>query len=129
MTQRTWAALLAVPLFVALGIYMAVCPLPFVTYAPGETINVLGDNAGKPIIEVQGHRTFRDDGQLRMTTVSVTRRDANLDLLTLLRAWASRDNAIYPYDIQYGGNGSQQQDVQEGQVEMIGSQDSAIAAA
>ena len=129
MTQRTWAALLAVPLFVALGIYTAVTPLPFVTYSPGPTINVLGDNGKKPIIEVQGHPTYRDAGELRMTTVSVTQRDARLDLLTLLRTWFSRDRAIYPYAIQYGGGGSQQEDTQEGQVEMIGSQDSAIAAA
>ena len=129
MTQRTWAALLAVPLFVALGLFTAVNPLPFVTYAPGLTVNVLGDNAGKPIIEVHGHRTYHDEGQLRMTTVSVTQRDAKLDLFTLMRTWFSRDDAVYPYQIQYGGGGSQQQDVQEGQAEMINSQDSAIASA
>lgn len=129
MTQRTWAALVAVPLFVALGLYMAVSPLPFVTYAPGLTINVLGDNGGQPIIDVQGHRTFRDDGQLRMTTVSVTQRDARLDLLTLMQAWLSRSDAVYPFASQYGDSGNQQQDAQEGQVEMIRSQDSAVAAA
>ena len=129
MTQRTWAALLAVPLFVALGIYAAVSPLPFVSYAPGPTVNVLGDDGSKPIINVQGHRTYRDDGELRMTTVSVTQRDARLDLFTLLRSWFSRDDAIYPFAIQYGDTGSQQQDAQEGQVEMLGSQDAAVAAA
>jgi Lon-like protease len=129
MTQRTWAALVAVPLFVALGLYMAVSPLPFVTYAPGLTINVLGDNGDKPIISVQGHRSYHDDGQLRMTTVSVTQRNAKLDLLTLMQSWFSRDDAVYPYAIQYGDGGTQQQDTQEGQVEMIRSQDSAIAAA
>ena len=44
MTQRTWAALVAVPLFVVLGLYVAVTGLPFVTYAPGPTVNVLGEN-------------------------------------------------------------------------------------
>jgi len=129
MTQRTWAALLAVPLFVALGWYTAFSPLPFVTYAPGTTINVLADNDGKPIISVQGHRTYRDDGELRMTTVSVTQRDAKLDLFTLMKTWFSREEAVYPYAIQYGDGGSPEQDTQEGQVEMISSQDSAIAAA
>ena len=129
MTQRTWAALLAVPLFVAMGVFAAVHPLPFVTYAPGPTLNVLGQNSGKPIVEVQGHRTYRDAGQLRMTTVSVTQRDARLDLFTLMRAWFARDDAVYPYAVQYGSGGSQQEDQQEGQVEMISSQDSAIAAA
>jgi PDZ domain-containing protein len=130
MTQRTWAALLAVPLVIVLGLYMAVTPLPFVSYAPGLTINVLGENDGKPIISVQGHRTYHDDGELRMTTVSVTQRDAKLDLFTLMSTWGlSRDDALYPYSIQYGDGGTQEQDTQEGQVEMISSQDSAIAAA
>src|SRR5262245_57025816 len=106
MTQRTWAALAAVPLFVALGLYMAVSPLPFVTYAPGLTLNVLGDYSEKPIITVQGHKTFRDDGELRMTTVSVTQRDAKLDLFTLMQSWFSRDDAVYPFSIQYGDNGT-----------------------
>jgi PDZ domain-containing protein len=129
MTQRTWAALVAVPLFVALGLYVAVSPLPFVTYAPGPTINVLGQNDGKPIIEVSGHPTYRDKGQLRMTTVSVTQRDARLGLFALMQTWFSRDDAVYPYEIQYPATGNQQQDTQEGQVEMVTSQDSAVAAA
>jgi PDZ domain-containing protein len=129
MTQRTWAALLAVPLFVALGLYAAVSPLPFVTYAPGPTVNVLGDNGKQPIIQVQGHKTYPDTGELRMTTVSVTERNAKLDLFTLLRTWASRDDAIYPFAVQYGDTGSQQQDTQQGQVEMVASQDSGVAAA
>ena len=129
MTQRTWAALLAVPLFVALGLYMAVTGLPFVSYAPGLTVNVLGDNGDKPIISVQGHRSYHDDGELRMTTVSVTQRDARLDLFTLLRTWFSRDDAVYPYAIQYGDSGSQQQDTQAGKVEMTQSQQGAEVAA
>ena len=64
-----------------------------------------------------------------MTTVSVTQRNARLDLFTLMQTWFSRDDAVYPYAIQYGGGGSQQQDTQEGQVEMVTSQDAAIAAA
>jgi PDZ domain-containing protein len=129
MTQRTWAALLAVPLFVALGLYAAISPLPYVTYAPGLTVNVLGDNGKEPIISVQGHRAYRDTGALRMTTVSVTERNARLDLFTLMRTWFSRDDAVYPYAIQYPSGGSQAEDTTEGQVEMVGSQDSALAAA
>jgi Lon-like protease len=129
MTQRTWAALLAVPLFVALGLYAAISPLPFVTYAPGPTVNVLGKLGQQPIIQVHGHKTYPDTGQLRMTTVSVTERNAKLDLFTLLRTWVSRDDAIYPFAAQYGDTGTQQQDTQQGQVEMVASQDSGVAAA
>ncbi|MGC4111155.1 MAG: PDZ domain-containing protein [Nocardioides sp.] len=129
MTQRTWAAVLAVPLLLVLGMYSAIKPLPYVTYAPGLTINVLGDYDGHPVIDVQGHPVYPDSGQLRMTTVSVTDRNSHLDLLTLMRTWFSRDDGIYPYAIQYPSTGSAQQDAEEGQVEMISSQDDAIAAA
>jgi PDZ domain-containing protein len=129
MTQRTLAALVAVPLFVALGLFAAVKPLPFVTYAPGLTVNVLGDNGKQPIISVQGHRAYHDDGELRMTTVSVTERNARLDLFTLMRTWFSNSDAVYPFSSVYGTSGSQQEDAQEGQVQMVTSQDSAVAAA
>lgn len=129
MTQRTWAAMLAVPLLIVLGLYAAVKPLPYVTFAPGGTINVLGDYAGRPVIDIQGHRVYPDSGQLRMTTVSVTDRNSHLDLLTLMGAWVSRDDGIYPYAVEYPPTGSAAGDVQEGQIEMISSQDAAIAAA
>jgi PDZ domain-containing protein len=131
MTQRTWAALLAVPLIFAGLVYAALTSMPFVTYAPGLTINVLGEHDGKPVITVEGHKTYRDKGQLRMTTVSVTQRDAKLDLFTLMSTWmVAHDDGIYPYAIQYPDtSGTEKQDTQEGQVEMIRSQDSAIASA
>jgi Lon-like protease len=129
MTQRTWAAVLAVPLLVALGVYAAVASMPFGTYAPGVTINVLGKSGGKPIIGVQGHRTYRDTGQLRMTTVSVTEPNTRLDLLTLMHTWFSRDDAIYPYSILYPTNVSTAQSTKQGQQEMTSSKDAAVAAA
>ena len=129
MTQRTWAAVLAVPLFVALGFVLAFTGLPFVTYAPGPSINVLGESGDKPIIGIQGHRVYRDDGQLRMTTVSVTERNARLDLFTLMKAWHSKVDAVYPFSAQYPSAGSQKQDAHEGQVEMQSSQESAVVAA
>jgi PDZ domain-containing protein len=129
MTQRTWAAVLAVPLFVALGFVLALTGLPFVTYAPGPSINVLGDTGDKPIIGIQGHRVYRDDGQLRMTTVSVTERNARLDLFTLMKTWFSKVDAVYPFSAQYPSTGSQKEDTHEGQVEMQTSQESAVVAA
>ncbi len=129
MTQRTWAAALAVPLFVALGFVLALTGLPFVTFVPGPSINLLGDNGDKPILGVRGHQVYRDDGQLRMTTVSVTERDATLDLFTLMKTWFSREDAVYPFSAQYPSGGSQKEDAQEGQVEMKTSQESAVVAA
>ena len=52
-----------------------------------------------------------------------------LGVLLLRPVSAVLDRAIYPFAIQYGSGGSQQQDAQEGQVEMVTSQDAAVAAA
>lgn len=130
MTQRTLAGLLAVPLLIALWVAAVVEPLPYVTYAPGLTVNVLGTNdEGKEIIQVEGHRTYSDPGQLRMTTVYVSQRGARNTLVELMRDWVSRSNAVYPEDAVYPTGGTPQQDKEEGRVEMTSSQDAATAAA
>ena len=130
MTQRTLAGLLAVPLLIALWVAALVEPLPYVTYAPGLTVNVLGTNdAGKDIIQVKGHQTYSDPGQLRMTTVYVSQRNAHNTIFELMKDWVSRSNAVYPQEAVYPSGGTPQQDKKEGQVEMTSSQDAATAAA
>lgn len=130
MTQRTLAGLLAVPLVIALWVVAAFESLPYVTYEPGITVNVLGENdEGKPIIQVEGHRTWADDGQLRMTTVYVSQRDAHNTLFELMQDWISSSSAVYPFEAIYPEGGTVEGDKQEGKQEMTSSQDAATAAA
>jgi len=130
MTQRTLAGLLAVPLLLALWVAAAIESLPYVTYNPGLTVNVLGDNdEGKPIIQIEGKSTYTDDGELRMTTVFVSQRDAHNHLFELMQSWISRSSAVYPKASIYPEGGTVKQDKQEGQAEMTSSQDAATAAA
>lgn len=132
MTQRTLAALIALPTVAVLLIVGWVAPLPYSVYRPGVTLNVLGDDSpdGKPIIQVSGHNVYRDGGQLRMTTVSVTRRDTRLGLWELLGAWFDKDAAVYPRSAVYpDDNGSEQDDTTQGAVQMASSQDTATAVA
>jgi Lon-like protease len=130
MTQRTLAGLLAVPLVIALWVAAAVESLPYVTYEPGVTVNVLGDNDdGDPIIQVDGHRTWNDDGALRMTTVYVSQPDAHNTLFELMQDWVSSSSAVYPYDAIYQEDETAEQSRQQGQQEMTSSQDAATAAA
>ena len=56
MTQRTLAGLLAVPLLVALWVVAVDTPLPYVTYEPGLTVDVLDEPDGKEIIQVDRAR-------------------------------------------------------------------------
>ena len=72
MTQRSLAGLLAVPLLLGLWVVAVTRPLPYVTYEPGLTVDVLDAPDGQEIIQVQGQKTYRDDGELRMTTVFVS---------------------------------------------------------
>src|SRR5262245_8264261 len=113
MTQRTTAGLVAVLLLGALVAWTSFRALPYVTYEPGQTIDVLGETDGKEIIQVSGHKTYRDDGQLRMTTVMVSTPGARLDLFTLMSNWLSPDDTIYPYDAVYAPDLSQEENVEE----------------
>ena len=56
MTQRTTAGLVAVLLLGALVAWTVFKPMPYVTYEPGQTLNVLGENDGQEIIQVSGAR-------------------------------------------------------------------------
>ena len=132
MTQRTLAGFLAVPLLIGLWVTAALVPLPYVTYEPGLTVDVLGDNDdGEPIIEVEGKKAYPDDGQLRMTTVYVSqpRPEGKNNLFELVRDWVSSEDAVYPYDAIYRDDETVQQNKQEGALQMTSSQDAATAVA
>jgi PDZ domain-containing protein len=133
MTQRTLAGLLAVPLLVALWVLVLLEPLPYVTYQPGLTVDVLGttepDGEGEEIIEVQGAKTYRDDGELRMTTVLVSLPDSPVTLPELFKAWIDGDEAIYPYAAVYQPEETDATQREEGAFQMASSQDAAVAAA
>jgi PDZ domain-containing protein len=129
MTQRTIAGILALPLVVALLVAAWWHPLPYVTYQPGLTLDVLAQDQGKEIIQVQGHKTYRDDGELRMTTVYVSRVNSKLRLFELMKDWLNREDAVYPYKAVYQEGETVQDSQTEGAVAMVSSQDAATAVA
>lgn len=131
MTQRTLAGLLAVPLVVGLWLLALREPLPYVTYAPGLTVDVLGTvgEDGREIIEVSGAETYPTDGELRLTTVLVTEPQAELNLFQLLGAWVDPDAAVYPYDTVYEQDDTDEGQDAEGAFQMASSQDAAVAVA
>jgi PDZ domain-containing protein len=129
MTQRTIAGLLAVPMLVALWVYALTQPVPFVTYSPGLTINVLGSYQGRDVITVSGHQTYQDSGQLRLTTVYVTLPATKVNLFELMSAWQSHDDAVLPKSAVYPSGETNASNKEEGQVQMVSSQDVATAVA
>jgi PDZ domain-containing protein len=130
MNQRNLAGLLAAPLLVGLWVVALTQPLPYVTYQPGLTLDVLGEADGKEIIQVDGAETFRDGGELRMTTVSASQpKPTTVNLFELMEAWISPDDAVYPYDVVYSREETRETNEKQGQEEMVSSQHLAAAVA
>src|SRR6186713_808092 len=101
MTRRSLATVLVFCLLLVLGVVAVLLPVPYVTMNPGPTVNVLGQSGDKPIIAVSGHKTYPTDGDLRLTTVSVTNPTAQVGLGEVMGAWFDGARAVYPRDVIY----------------------------
>ena len=129
MTRRSLATVLVFCLLLVLGVVAVLLPVPYVTMNPGPTVNVLGESGDKPIIAVSGHKTYPTDGDLRLTTVSVTNPTAQVGLGEVMGAWFDGARAVYPRDVIYPPEQSAEDVETQSAVEMVSSQDTAIAAA
>ncbi|MBS44718.1 MAG: signaling protein [Nocardioides sp.] len=135
MSQRLIAAFIAVPAALGLILYAATARLPYATYAPGSTVDVLGTtDTDAPIVTVDGAETYEDGGQLRMTTVRVSEAAATgetpgLSLWDLMAVWFDGDNAVYPYDAVHAPDETPRSNEQEGAQQMADSQDYAVEVA
>jgi PDZ domain-containing protein len=128
MTRRTVAGLLALGLIAVLGTVAALRPVGYVIFRPGPTMNVLGSFDGKTIVSVSGHKTYRDDGALRMVTVYAGGPDQRTSLFDVIYSWIDPDRAVLPRSI-YDKGETDASTRQESAVEMTSSQDNATAAA
>jgi PDZ domain-containing protein len=129
MSRRTLAIVIAVPLTTLLMIAALVLPIPYVLYQPGTTVDVLSTAGGKERIQVTGHKTYDDNGELRMVTIYVTNPGDEISLGTALLGWVSRDDAVRPYDSVYDDDETAKENDQESALQMATSQDVAIAVA
>ncbi len=129
MRRRTWAGLLAVVLLAGLSVVALREPVPYVTFSPGPTVNVLGKTSKGAIIKVSGHRSYRDKGGLRLVTVIPSGPDQKVSIPQLVSAWIDPDRAVYPVEAIYPKTATQQSVRQESNQQMTSSQDLAVAAA
>ncbi len=80
-------------------------------------------------MQVTGHRAYHDDGELRMTTVYVSQPEDDVSLPELLRAYLDPDAAVWPRSSVYAPEDTDESSDRESAVEMVSSQDTAVAAA
>lgn len=129
MTRRTTTVIVGLVPLVALVVVALAVPMPYVVMSPGPTANALGQYKGKPVISIDGHRTYPTSGHLNMTTVSVTKPGAHPRLTRVLRAWFAEDQVVLPRDVVYPPGQTVQEVKKENKAQMLGSQQTAVVAA
>ncbi|GAB4011853.1 YlbL family protein [Nocardioides ultimimeridianus] len=131
MHQRLIAAFVAAPLVLVLATLALAVPLPFASFSPGPTYDVLGrDSNAAHLVQVDGHATYYDTGgQLRFTTVRETSDGDRLSLGEALGRWFDHNDAVLPYDYVHPAASTAVDEKQQGAQEMVSSQDFAKAVA
>jgi PDZ domain-containing protein len=128
ITRQTVTAFAAAAVFVALSVLVAVLPVPYVTWSPGQAREVLGEEA-EPIIAIDDVQTFPTTGELDMTVVSTTTADSRLSLPQALVAYWRPEHDALPREAIYPP-GKSVQDVESDDAElMVDAQDDAVVAA
>lgn len=130
MTRQTWTAAVSALLFILAAAVVAVTPVPFVTSAPGMTYNLFGAGpGGQPAVRVEGVSTYETKGEVRLSTVAVTRADAPVSLPEALYAYWTSSRHVYPREGIYPpGDTIAEVRAHEAQL-MAASQSNAVAAA
>ncbi len=129
MSRRTVSSVVVVVLLAGLIGAAAFLPVPYVTMSPGPTVDVFAKVDGDQVIEVEGADTYPTEGDLRLTTVSVTSPGSDISLLEALSAWFDGTRAVYPRDVIYPPEQTAEDVRRQSSVQMVSSQDTAIAVA
>jgi Lon-like protease len=108
--------------------------VPYVILSPGPTLNTLGSlgshSDAKPLIQISGTRTFPTNGHLNLVTVSYQGGPGDsFNIFTALQAWLSPHEAVVPEQELFPAGQTQQQVTHTDTEEMVGSQQTAEAAA
>lgn len=130
MSQRMIAVCIAGPLLLVLAVLALAVPLPYAAYSPGPTFDILAkDENESELIQVDGHKTYRDDGEIRFTTVQSTAYGDRLSLGEALQRWLDPDEAVIPYDVAHPEDTTEEDEEIRGELSMVSSQDNAVAVA
>jgi len=127
--QQNWTALASFLLLIGLVLATFVARVPYVTWSPGTTTDVLGTRAGQPVLKIEGAPTYPTAGQLRMTSVAVTKPDAPLTLWEAVWAYLAPNDDVLPREAVYPMGRSDEQNKNVESKQLANSQDLAIIAA
>ena len=126
MRRRGVTVLLGALLTALLSIGVLAAPVPYVVLGPGPTVDTLGQEDGKEVIQVSGRETSTSTGQLRLTTVGV---QPNVKLRSAIQGWLDDDQAVVPRELVYPPGETREQVEQRNAEDFQVSQTSAETAA
>jgi Lon-like protease len=126
MKRRGVTVLLGAVITVLLSLGVLAAPIPYVELGPGPTVNTLGKDDNKDVIQISGTPTFGSSGQLRLTTVKVR---SDLKLLPAIVGWFSDEDAVVPRELIYPPDQTDTQIEQQNAEDFKASQTSAETAA
>ncbi|GAA2547553.1 PDZ domain-containing protein [Winogradskya consettensis] len=126
MRRRGVTVILGALITALLAVGVMAFPLPYVVLKPGPTVNTLGSDNGKEVIQVTKAQTTTSTGQLRLTTVGV---QPSVELVWAIRGWLSNEQAVVPRELIYPPDQSEKQVEQQNAEEFTLSQNSAVTVA
>jgi PDZ domain-containing protein len=129
MSHRAVASILASALLAVLFWVAVTTPVPYITMSPGPTVDVLAEKRGEEIVQIEGHKRYETEGRLELTTIKLTGPDQEVSIGEALTAWFDRSRAVYPREAFYAPDESKQDVDTESSVQMVSSQDTAVAVA
>lgn len=126
MRRRGVTVLFGALITALLSIGVLAAPIPYVVLGPGPTVNTLGKEKDKEVIQVTGQATSTSAGQLRLTTVGV---QPDVKLLAAIAGWFSDDEAVVPRELIYPPGQTEEQVDERNAEDFAASQTSAETAA
>src|ERR687893_2256642 len=122
MRRRGVTVILGALITALLAVGVMAAPMPYVVLKPGPTVDTLGSDNGKEVIQVTRTDTSKSAGQLRLTTVGVQN---DVELVWAIRGWFSDEQAVVPRDVVYPPDRTEKEVEEQNQQEFQTSQASA----
>jgi Lon-like protease len=129
-SRRGW--MLIICAFTSLGLLAAafLLPVPYVKLSPGPTFNVIGEEDGKPVIDISGTETFPVNGDLDMTTVYESGGPrGGLTFVDAIASWLNPSDAVVPRELLFPDDVSGEAVQQRQAILFSTSESDAVAAA
>jgi len=130
VSRRALTMVLSGALLSALLLVIMLVPLPYAVQRPGPTVNTLGKVDGKPLIEVEGAKTYPTSGELRLTTVSVVGGPGYpVTAADVVAGWLAEDEVVLPVEAVFPNGTTREEIDKQSTAQMTSSQDNATVAA